>query len=325
MGNRVWVIVLILALVLGSAVGSLAFAGRPGHGGWLGGRKAAGNDIGIVYITGTIAAGGGGSNILSEAVAGSDEITAELQDALTDPAIKAVVLRINSPGGSAAASQEIGQEVQRLRKAGKKVVVSMADVAASGAYWVSAGADYIMANPATETGSIGVIMEMLNYGGLYKKLGLQEETIKSAAHKDIGSPTRPMTPEERDILQGMVDDIYQQFIAVVAQGRHLPVEKVQELADGRVYTGRQAKDLGLVDGLGNFQDAVDKAAELAGIRDNYSMVDMQPVSPLQQFLQDLGVRSKVPSLVGGLKPLGLPSGGGPAGVLGGLIEGGTAK
>ncbi|MGE5590131.1 MAG: signal peptide peptidase SppA [Bacillota bacterium] len=327
MNNRVWIVVLVLVLVIGSAIGSVALLGRGGRGGsgFLGaGGAAGGNQIGIVYITGVISAGGSGGDVFGGAIAGSDDLMAQLRDAKDDPAIKAVVLRVNSPGGSAAASQEIAGEIQKLRQEGKKVVVSMADVAASGAYWVAAQSDYIMANAATETGSIGVIMDLLNYEELYKKLGLRSVTIKSAAHKDIGSPTRPMTPEEETILQAMVDDIFNQFVQVVAQGRHLPEDQVRQLADGRVFTGRQAKDLGLVDGLGNFEDAVKKAAELAGIEHDYSTVDMQPISPLEQLLQGLGLRDGLPSLLGGVARLRNTPFGLDTVLLQNLLEGGAA-
>lgn len=328
MNNRVWIVVLVLVLVIGSAAASPALLGRGGEGGTglLGSRNAGnGNQIGIVYVTGVISAGGSGGSPFVDAIAGSDELMAELRDAKDDPAIKAVVLRVNSPGGSAAASQEVAGEIQKLRQEGKKVVVSMADVAASGAYWIASQSDYIMANAATETGSIGVIMDLLNYEELYKKLGLRSVTIKSAAHKDIGSPTRPMTPDEETILQAMVDDIFNQFVQVVAQGRRLPEDQVRQLADGRVFTGRQAKELGLVDGLGNFEDAVQKAAELAGIEHDYSTVDMQPVSPLQQFLRGLGLKDGLPSLLGGVARLRNTPSGLDAVLLRDLLEGGAAK
>lgn len=334
MKNRVWIVALVLVLVIGSAAGSIALLQRgsgqdgraPRSEGWgLGsiGRGSGANEIGILYVTGLISAGGGGSSPFGDTVAGSDDLMAQLRDAAGDPAIKAVVLRVNSPGGSAAASQEVAAEIQRLRQRGKKVVVSMADVAASGAYWISAGTDFIMANPATETGSIGVIMELLNYEDLYKKLGLRSVVIKSAQHKDIGSPTRTMTPDEQAILQGMVDDIFSQFVEVVATGRHLPVDQVRELADGRVFTGRQAKSLGLVDGLGNFQDAVEKAAEMAGIQDDYTTVDLQPLSPFERMLRGLGLRGGLPSLTGRLLQMQQPGLNGLGG-LGGL-EGGGAQ
>ncbi|MDN5347003.1 MAG: protease [Clostridia bacterium] len=252
-----------LLLAVAAAVLMAAFAlrsrlpGRPGGG-------VAGESVGIIFIEGVIT-GGTAEGAFGGPAAGSQAIIEQLREARRDPNVKAVVLRLDTPGGSAPAAQEISVEVQRLRRAGKKVVASMGDAAASGGYWIASQADRIVANPATLTGSIGVIMQLINMQELYRKLGLASEVIKSGPHKDMGSPTRPLTGEEREILQGMVDDIYQQFLQVVAEGRGLPLEKVRQLADGRIYTGRQAKELGLVDELGNFYDAVRLAASLAGI------------------------------------------------------------
>lgn len=198
-------------------------------------------------------------------VAGSQEIIRQLRLAREDRAVKAVLLRLNSPGGSAAASQEIAAAVKETQKAGKIVVASLGDTAASGAYWVAAATDYIVANPATLTGSIGVIIEVQNLSELYRKLGIEVEVIKSGPHKDMGSSSRELTPQEKEIFQGMVEDIYQQFVEVVAEGRKLPREKVEALADGRVFTGRQAEELGLVDELGSYEDALARTATLAGI------------------------------------------------------------
>ncbi|PKM82292.1 MAG: signal peptide peptidase SppA, partial [Firmicutes bacterium HGW-Firmicutes-13] len=169
------------------------------------------------------------------------------------------------PGGSAAASQEINSEIKKLREEGKVVVVSMADVAASGGYYIAAAADKILANPGTTTGSIGVIMQVTNLEELYEKIGMEIETIKSGEQKDIGNPARPMTEEERSILQSISNDIYDQFVDAVAEGRNLSRERVLELADGRIFTGRQAFELDLIDELGDLYDAVEKAAELAGL------------------------------------------------------------
>ncbi|MCG0276363.1 MAG: signal peptide peptidase SppA [Thermosediminibacteraceae bacterium] len=238
------------------------------------------NMIGVINLEGVIAAGSG-NPLLST---GADQVVRLLHEAASDPSIKALVIRINSPGGSAAASQEIYEEVLKVKEAGKKVVASMGDVAASGGYWVASAADKIVASPATITGSIGVIMEIQNVEGLYEKLGLKVDVIKSAEHKDIGSPTRAITEEERAILQGMVDDIYNQFIDVVAKGRGMDREKVKQLADGRIFTGRQAKDLGLVDELGNFYRAVEIAAELAEIDGEPVVKEYGRKSPFEVLL-----------------------------------------
>ncbi|MDA8212241.1 MAG: signal peptide peptidase SppA [Clostridia bacterium] len=258
------VIGLLLALVVIPLL-VIALKG-PKTGPGLGNRATSGETIGVIYVDGPIVGGRSGAGIFGgAAVAGSEDLMNQLKEARKDSAIKAVLIRINSPGGSAPASQEIGDEIDALKQSGKKVVVSMGDVAASGGYWLAAKADKIVANPATMTGSIGVIMQTQNLEGLFGKLGIGTETIKSGPHKDIGSPNRQMTPEERQILQGMVNDIYEQFVDVVATGRKMDREKVRKLADGRIYTGRQAKQLGLVDELGNFHYAVRYTAKLVGI------------------------------------------------------------
>jgi len=174
------------------------------------------------------------------------------------------VLRINSPGGSAAASQEIYEELKKLAKE-KVLVVSMGDVAASGGFYISMAANYIYANRATTTGSIGVIAESLNLEEALDHLGIKGVVIKSGKFKDTFSPLRPMTEEERVFMQDYIDNIFHQFVKDVAEGRKLPEAEVIKIADGRILTGEQALKLKLIDGLGNMEDAIDKAAELAGI------------------------------------------------------------
>jgi len=182
-----------------------------------------------------------------------------------DGSIPSVVLHINSPGGGVAASQEIYEEINKLREKGVKVVASMSAVAASGAYYVACAADTIVANPGTLTGSIGVIFEWPILSELMRKLGVKLEVIKSGDMKDVGSIGRPITRREREMLQSVVDDTYNQFVEVVSRERGLPIEDVIELADGRIFTGNQARDLGLVDVIGNFEDAIQIAAEMGGI------------------------------------------------------------
>jgi protease-4 len=175
-----------------------------------------------------------------------------------------VVLRVDSPGGSAAASQEIANEIRRFKEdTGKPVVISMGSVAASGGYYISVYADKIVASPATLTGSIGVISEFIYIQGLLDKLGLQMEIIKAGEHKDMG--LRPMTDEERQIMQTITDDLYGQFVVAVAKGRNLTQETVRKLATGQIYTGDQALQLGLVDELGDREEAIELAAKLAGV------------------------------------------------------------
>lgn len=180
---------------------------------------------------------------------------------------RAVVIRINSPGGGVAASQEIYEAIKKFRsESKKKVVVSMGSVAASGGYYVACAADKIYANPGTVTGSIGVIAEWYNYGDLLKWAKLQSIVIKSGALKDAGSGTRPLTEEERVYFQNLISNMYNQFVSAVARSRKMNEEKVRQLADGRVYTGQQAKSDGLVDEIGTYQDAIAEAGRLAGIQ-----------------------------------------------------------
>ncbi len=201
----------------------------------------------------------------------SKDAVDELKDYLSDSSIKAVVLRIDSPGGAVAPSQEIYEEVKKVA-AKKKVVVSMGSVAASGGYYIASGASRIVANPGTLTGSIGVIMEIPNLEGLMNKIGIKTEVIKSGKNKDIGSMFRSMKPEERQLLQGVMDDVHEQFIKAVAEGRKMNVDDVRKIADGRVFTGEQAVKTGLVDQLGSLEDSIRVAANLAGIREEPEVV-----------------------------------------------------
>lgn len=245
-----------------------------------------GGSVGVIRVEGVIMSGGSGSSLFG-ATAGSDDIMALIDQAVTDPQVRAVVLRVNSPGGSAAGSQEIAEGLAALKAAGKPVVVSMGDVAASGGYWIAAGADRIVANAATFTGSIGVIMELQNFEEMYRKLGIDFEVIKSGPLKDMGSDARPLTGQERALLQAMVDDVFDQFVEVVASGRNLDRAAVLELADGRVFTGRQAQAVGLVDDLGSFNLALDTAAELAGLGQDYLVKELARRSTLQRLLAGL--------------------------------------
>lgn len=186
----------------------------------------------------------------------------QLRMAAASPSIQAVVLRVSSPGGSVAASQEIYSIIQRFDK---PIVISMGDTAASGGYYIAAAADGIVANPGTITGSIGVITSMLNLQELYDKLGIQVEIIKSGRHKDMSQ--RPLTPEERELLQALNDEAWNQFVQAIVDGRDLDIDHVRNLATGEVFTGSQALQLGLVDRLGGIDEAVAFAGELAGLED----------------------------------------------------------
>jgi len=195
----------------------------------------------------------------------TEDIVRTLSEYRDDPAIRAVVLRINSPGGVVAPTQEIATAVRRLREAKKPVVASLGSVAASGGYYVGVAADRIYASPGTLTGSIGVVMQLANVEGLLKKVGVEYVVVKAGAYKDVGNFARPMTPEERRILQSLLDDVYDQFIGAVAEGRGLDPQTVRSFAEGRIYSGRQAQGLKMVDDLGGLDDAIDAAAKMAGL------------------------------------------------------------
>jgi len=224
-------------------------------------RSAVGKIV-VIPLSGTITTAG---SLLSP---GSTITPGLVRDYLTraekDTAVKAIVLRIESPGGEIAPSQEILWEIEEVKEA-KPVVVSMGGTAASGGYYISTKADKIVALPTTMTGSIGVISQVMNVEGLLEKLGIEVETFKGGKYKDMYSGFREMTPEEEEIMQGMIDEYYEQFIDVVAEGRGLSEDEVRNLATGQIYTGTEAKELGLVDALGGLDTATELAMELAGI------------------------------------------------------------
>ncbi len=191
-------------------------------------------------------------------------VVEEIKGYVKDSSVRAIVLRVDSPGGGVVPSQEIYNEVKKA-KAVKKVVVSMGSVAASGGYYISAPADRIVANPGTITGSIGVIMVVPNLKGLLEKVGIKTEVVKSGKNKDLASVFRGIGDEERQIIQGVMDDVHEQFIAAVAEGRKMEIEKTRKISDGRIFSGRQAIGVGLVDEIGDLDDAVKVAGKLAGI------------------------------------------------------------
>jgi len=190
------------------------------------------------------------------------------------PSVKAIVVRIDSPGGAVAPSQEIYESIRRAREK-KPVFASMGSVAASGGYYVASAAEKIYANPGTLTGSIGVAMQMRNVQELLAKIGIDNSVIKSGQFKDVGSPYRKMTPKESKYLQSVSDEIYHQFIGAVAEGRKMKREQVETLAEGKIYTGKQAKELGLVDVLGGLQTAVREAGKAVGISDEPIVVSFK--------------------------------------------------
>ncbi|UVT22019.1 MAG: signal peptide peptidase SppA [Nitrospira sp.] len=215
----------------------------------------------------------------------SQTTVGELKRFSENPSIKAIVLRIDTPGGGVVPSQEIYDAVKRVRsKSNKAVIASMGSVAASGGYYIAAATDRIVANPGTLTGSIGVIMETANVEGLLQKIGVEGVVIKSGKYKDVGSPLRKMSAEERALLQAVMDDVHKQFIEAVAEGRSMELRTAQALADGRIFTGRQAKDAKLVDELGDLEDAIQLAAEVVGIEGEPKVVEPRRRFSLREIL-----------------------------------------
>jgi len=268
---------LVLAVIGVSLLTSLAL-----DGGWLGGGRVA-----IIRIQGLFT--------------DSRETIEELRRFRDTPSIKAVVLRIDSPGGGVVPSQEIYTEVLNARKGGRlKVVASMGNLAASGGYFIAAATDKIVANPGTLTGSIGVIMELANVQGLLEKVGVQSVVIKSGRYKDLASPFRAMSVEDRALLQSVLDDVHDQFIQAVAAGRALNVEEVRPLADGRIFTGRQARTAKLVDELGDLQDAINLAARLVGIEGEPRVVEPRKRSWLRDLLENSFLGRLAPAMPSGI-------------------------
>jgi protease-4 len=218
--------------------------------------------IAVIPLSGTITSGG--SSLLSGSTITPDLVRSCLTKAENDRAVKAIVLRIDSPGGEVEASQEILLQIERAKET-KPVVVSMGSMAASGGYYISTQADRIVALPTTETGSIGVISYQMNVAGLLDKLGIDVEIFKEGKYKDMYTGFRELTPEEQAIMQAMVDEFYEQFVGVVAQGRGLSTDQVRSLATGQLYSGTEAKELGLIDELGDLDTAISLAAGLAGV------------------------------------------------------------
>jgi protease-4 len=209
---------------------------------------------------------------LAGVISSSEDVVRQLKKYRDNNSIRAILLHIDSPGGAVVPSQEMYEEVRKTRDGGKPVVVSMGSLAASGGYYVACGGSKLVANKGSLTGSIGVISEFLQFHDALNKLGIDVKTIKSGRLKDAGSPTRKMNEEDQQYFQSLMDNVHQQFMDVVERERELSHEEVLSLADGRVYTGEQALDLGLVDTLGTFEDAVKIAASLAGIQGEPALV-----------------------------------------------------
>ncbi len=213
----------------------------------------------------------------------SQAVVEDLRSFANNRKVKAIVVRIDSPGGGVGPSQEIYQELKKIRKK-KPVVCSVGSMAASGGYYVACAAEKIVANPGAITGSIGVIVEYANFQELMEKIGLQGVVVKSGKYKDIMSPIREMTKEERAILQSVLDNIHTQFVSAVAEGRGLEQPQVEAIADGRIFTGAQAKELGLVDSLGTLSDAVTLAAQMVGIEGEPGLIYPKKKRSLLEYL-----------------------------------------
>jgi protease-4 len=268
-------IVLVTAATLGALFFGMVFLAS-----LLSGNKRASKTLQVV----------GGDKIalvkLEGLLVNSEPVVEELNDYADDSSVKAIVLRIDSPGGGVVVSQEIYNAVKNARKEGKKVVASLGTVAASGGYYVAAAADRIVANPGTLTGSIGVKMEFANIEKLLEKIGVKGVVVKAGEYKDVGSPFRDMSEPEKKILQDVIDDVHNQFIKAVADGRKMQEAEVRAIADGRIFTGRQALDLKLVDQLGDLADSIKVAGELVGIRGKPRVIEKRKMIPFLDYLKE---------------------------------------
>ena len=271
-----------LVLILFALIGILSLASE-----WIPEQRAQ-NRIGVIDITGIIS--------------GSEHIVNQVKKFRQDKRIRGIVLRIDSPGGSVGPSQEIYDEVLKTREGGKIIYASMGSMAASGGYYIASAAEKIFANPGTLTGSIGVIMAFTNAKGLMEKIGLKPKIIKAGKYKDIGSPARAMTEKERNLLQSVVDDVHQQFIEAIASGRGISIEEVTTIADGRIFTGRQAHSLNLVDELGGLQATIDQLSDKVGIIGAPKIVKEKPRLGVLDWIikatinQPFMTQSSIPSL-----------------------------
>jgi protease-4 len=245
--------------------------------------EPVGDKLALIEINGTITS--------------SKDVIEEIQRYKDDNSVKAILLRIDSPGGAVAPAQEIHRELNKVQK---KIIVSMGSVAASGGYYIACTADRIFANPGTLTGSIGVIMNFPKLEGLTKKIGIDREVIKSGAYKDSGSIYRSLTPEEKQLFQGMVDDVYNQFVDVVFEGRkhtNLTREQIKSIADGRAMSGRQALQYKLVDEIGDLEDAVNYAAKISEIKGKPRIINKRPRVTLFERLVGASLKNEIDDIL----------------------------
>ncbi|MFW5807598.1 MAG: signal peptide peptidase SppA [Spirochaetota bacterium] len=249
--------------------------------------ERTGPGIGVVRIYEQISTASN-SNAFGQQ-SGADLIVQTLDRYMNNPRIRAVVIRINSPGGSVSATQEIFQKVLELRKRNIPVIASLGDIAASGGYYIASGCDDIYANPGTLTGSIGVIIAAPSFRALFEEMGIDMNVIKSGEYKDILSSVRDLRDDERVLLQEVVDITYKQFLKDISLGRNMPIDDFEQYADGRIFTGTQAFDYGLVDYIGSFEDALNKAREQAGLKPD-APVYLDTINPVELFLGSLSTR-----------------------------------
>jgi protease IV len=233
----------------------------------------------------------------------SRDIVRQLSDYRHNPGVRGILLRVDSPGGAVAPAQEIYNEIMKLRDEKKTVYASLGTVAASGGYYVASAADYVVSNPGTLTGSISAVMAFNNIEELTTKIGVKPDVIKSGKYKDVGSPLRAMKPEERRLLQIVVDDVHQQFVQAVATGRGMPVSEVSAIADGRIMTGQQALKLKLVDELGGLEKTIELLAKKIGVLGRPKVIEEKEKTPFFEWLMQSSISS---SLVETLMPSPLP-------------------
>jgi protease-4 len=297
-GGKILITLLALSIVVGVVLLVLPPAASGKNEGPLKMEKTGALVNSAVYPAGTIAvlnifspiSYSGGDDYFGLSRSGAIYWIELLKSAEDNPNIKAVILRINSPGGTVAATQEVYNEVKRLREKGKIVTVSMGDIAASGAYYISSAADYIVANPGSIVGSIGVITAGLDLSELFKKIGIGYNVIKSGKNKDIMAGYRKMTDEERDLLTALIMDAYDQFFQAVSSGRRITPEDLRPIADGRIFTGRQALKYKLVDETGDFEDAVKITAKMAKITGTPNVVELKgDINNLFKLLSATGI------------------------------------
>ncbi len=270
-----WVVLAALAAVLvcGLSLSAALIAAVVGRG------MPLSPAIAIVRVQGTIMSGPAPSPWATGAY--SERIIGDLKRAEEDRSVKAIILWINSPGGSVVGSDEV---YRALRRVTKPVVALMSEVAASGGYYIACGADYLVANPNTFTGSIGVVAVIPNAAELFDELGIEAVILRSAPRKAEGGLFEKLSPEAREILQRLIDEAFATFVQVVAEGRNMEVERVRALADGRVYSGQQALELGLIDALGDLEEAIEKAKELGNIEGEPRIIDYRPAPSIWDAL-----------------------------------------